>query len=303
MKILLVGASGYIGSHLLPQLLKKGHEVFALVRDPSHFSFCEPTATNLHIIEADLLKPSSLSAVPDDIEAAYYLAHSMRDSRKFQPLEIEAAQNFIRRMENTGIRQIIYLGGLANEANLSSHLESRKTVGKILQKSKIPTTILMAGIIIGEESASFIIIRDLVEKLPIMIAPKWIDNLTQPIAVQDVLSYLILVLDNPKCLNQSFEIGGPDVLSYRELMLRFAKSKNLKRFIFSVPVLTPRLSSYWLFFISETDFSLARSLVESLMNNAVCKETKIRELFPLALLSYEEAIKRILEKKSKNHEL
>jgi hypothetical protein len=148
----------------------------------------------------------------------------------------------------------------------------------------------MAGIIIGSGSASFEIIRDLVEKLPIMIAPIWLNNLTQPIAVRDVLNYLTLVLGNPACFDQSFEIGGPDVMSYRELLLKFAKIRGLKRKIYTVPVLTPRLSSYWLFFVTSTSFSLARFLVESLVNNAVCKDNRIKELFPRKLLSYEDAV-------------
>jgi hypothetical protein len=182
------------------------------------------------------------------------------------------------------------LSGLSNEDHLSRHLTSRKKVGEILKMGKVPVTILMAGIIIGSGSASFEIIRDLVEKLPVMIAPKWLNNLTQPIAVRDVLTYLTLALGNPACFNQSFEIGGPDVMSYKELLLKFSKIRGLRRKIYTVPVLTPRLSSYWLFFVTSTSFSLARFLVESLMNNVVCKENRIIKLFPRTLLSYEEAV-------------
>jgi hypothetical protein len=159
-----------------------------------------------------------------------------------------------------------------------------------LQNGKIPVTMLMAGIIIGQGSASFEIIRDLAEKLPIMITPKWLNNLTQPIAIRDVLDYLIAVLHHPKCIGKAFEIGGPDILSYKELLLRFSKIRGLKRKIFTVPVLTPHLSSYWLYFVTSTNYSLARFLVESLMNNAICKENKIREIFPKTLLTYEEAV-------------
>jgi uncharacterized protein YbjT (DUF2867 family) len=250
----------------------------------------EKFQSQFHVIEADLLNPSSLLKIPTDIDAAYYLVHSMSYSQKFAELETTSAKNFVERLDQTNAKQIIYLSGLANEANLSRHLTSRKQVGELLKSGKVPVTIVMAGIIIGSGSASFEIIRDLVEKLPIMIAPKWLKQLTQPIAVRDVLAYLTLVLGNPACFNESFEIGGPDVMSYKELLLNFAKMRGLKRKIFTVPFLTPRLSSYWLFFITSTSFSLARFLVDSLINNAVCKENRIQKIFPRKLLTYEEAL-------------
>ncbi len=290
MKILLTGANGYIGTRLLPRLVNDGHEIYALVRSRSRIEIPETFQSQLHVIEADLLNPTSLLKIPTNIDAAYYLVHSMSYSQKFSELEAASAKNFVSRLENTQAKQIIYLSGLSNEEHLSRHLTSRKKVGEILKMGKVPVTILMAGIIIGSGSASFEIIRDLVEKLPIMITPKWLNNLTQPIAIRDVLTYLTLTLGNSACFNQSFEIGGPDVMSYKELLLKFAQIRGLKRKIFTVPVLTPRLSSYWLFFVTSTSFSLARFLVESLMNNVVCKENRIKTLFPRKLLSYEEAV-------------
>lgn len=290
MKILITGANGYIGTRLIPILAEKGHEIYALVRSRFRIEIPENCKEKVHIIEADLLKPATLDNIPKNIDVAFYLVHSMSYSEKFSELEEQAATNFIHCLDETEAKQIIYLSGLSNEENLSTHLKSRKKVGEILQTGKIPITILKAGIIIGSGSASYEIIRDLVEKLPIMVAPKWIKNLTQPIAISDVLIYLTLVLNNPQCFNQSFEIGGPDILSYKDLLLKFAKVRGLKRKIFVVPVLTPRLSSYWLFFVTSTNFSLARFLVESLSNNAICKETTIQKLFPRKLLSYEEAI-------------
>lgn len=290
MKILLTGANGYIGTRLLPRLVEDGHEVYALVRSHYRIEIPEKFQSQLHVIEADLLNPSSLVKIPADIDAAYYLVHSMSYSQKFSELEAASAKNFVNQLENTQAKQIIYLGGLSNETHLSRHLTSRKKVGEILKTGKVPLTILMAGIVIGSGSASFEIIRDLVEKLPIMVAPKWLNQLTQPIAVRDVLTYLMLVLGNSTCFDQSFEIGGPDVMSYKDLLLNFAKMRGLKRKIFTVPILTPRLSSYWLFFVTSTSFSLARFLVESLINNAVCKENRIQKLFPKNLLSYEEAL-------------
>lgn len=290
MKILLTGANGYIGTRLLPRLVDDGYEIYALVRSRSRIEIPEKFQSQLHVIEADLLNPSSLLTIPADIDAAYYLVHSMSYSQKFSELEAASAKNFVSRLENTQAKQIIYLSGLSNDAHLSRHLTSRKRVGEILKMGKVPVTILMAGIIIGSGSASFEIIRDLVEKLPIIVAPKWLKQLTQPIAINDVLAYLMLILGNPACFGQSFEIGGPDVMSYKDLLLNFAKMRGLKRKIFTVPVLTPRLSSYWLFFVTSASFSLARFLVESLINNAVCKENRIQKLFPRKLLSYEEAL-------------
>lgn len=291
MKILLTGANGYIGTRLLPLLAEQGHEIYALIRSHLRIHLPEKFQDQVHLIEADLLNIKSLDQIPSDIDAAYYLVHSMSQSKKFTELEAQSAKNFKERIENTKARQIIYLSGISNESHLSTHLHSRKKVGEILRSGKVPVTILMAGIIIGSGSASFEIIRDLVEKLPLMIAPKWLNHLTQPIAIRNVLEYLMLVLLHPACLNQSFEIGGPDVMSYKQLLLKFAEIRGLKRKIITVPVLTPRLSSYWLFFVTKTSFSLASSLVKSLMNNAICKENKIRTIFPKTLLTYEEAVR------------
>lgn len=292
MKILLTGANGYIGTRLLPRLVEDGHEIYAVVRSRVRIEIPEKFQSQIHILEADLLSPTSLLSIPNDIDVAYYLVHSMSYAQKFSELEAASAKNFAERLKNTKAKQIIYLSGLANEVQLSSHLTSRKKVGEILQEGAVPVTILMAGIIIGPGSASFEIIRDLVEKLPIMIAPKWLKQQTQPIAVHDVLTYLTLVLGNPASFGQSFEIGGPTVMNYKELLLNFAKMRGLKRNIITVPLLTPRLSSYWLFFVTSTSFSLARFLVESLINNAVCKENRIQKIFPRKLLSYEEALQR-----------
>lgn len=291
MKILLTGATGYIGSQLLPLLIEKGHEVYALVRDSN--SFHNRPSKNLHIIQADLLDAPSLEKIPHDIDIAYYLVHSMSSStNNFAALEATSATNFRDRLSATKAHQIIYLNGIVNEQGLSNHLASRKNVEKILRQGKVPVTTLMAGIIVGAGSASFAIIRDLVEKLPIMVAPMWTKNLTQPIAIYDVLDYLMLVLDNPSCVGKRFEIGGPDILSYKDLLLEYARIRGLKRWIITVPVLTPRLSSYWLYFITSANFPLAQSLVESLKNNAICKENSIQKIFPKQLLDYESAVRR-----------
>lgn len=293
MKILLTGATGYIGARLLLLLLEEGHEIYPLVRSDKRINVPEKFREKVHIVQADLLQVDTLEKIPDQIDAAYYLVHSMSSSaEKFTTLEAESARNFINRISRTTARQIIYLSGITNEENLSHHLASRKNVEAILRQGKVPVTTLMAGIIIGAGSASFEIIRDLVEKLPIMVAPKWTKNLTQPIAIHDVLDYLVLVLNHPQCIGERFEIGGPDILSYKELLLAFARIRKLKRRIITVPVLTPKLSSYWLYFITSASFPLAQSLVESLKNNAICKENTIQKIFPKELLDFETAVQR-----------
>lgn len=297
MKILLTGANGYIGVRLMLRLLEAGHEIYALVRSEKRIEIPNRFAGRVHVLEADLLKADSLIKIPVEIDAAYYLVHSMGTSpEKFTALEAESAENFTRRLSDTNAKQVIYLSGLVNDEHLSKHLLSRKHVEEILRMGTVPVTTLMAGIIIGAGSASFEIIRDLVEKLPVMVAPKWVKNLTQPIAIRDVLDYLVLVLGHPECIGERFEIGGPDVLNYKELLLEFARIRGLKRWILTVPVLTPKLSSYWLYFITSASFPLSRSLVQSLKNNAICKEHRIEEIFPKRLLSFEEAVRRAFER-------
>ena len=297
MKVLLTGANGYIGTRLLLELAEAGHEVYAFVRSKSRIDVPERIRDRVRLVQADLLDPASLDAIPNEIDAAYYLVHSMSTSReRFTELEEKSAVHFRDRMGKTRARQIIYLSGLANEEHLSRHLASRKHVDAILREGSVPVTTLMAGIIVGAGSASFEIMRDLVEKLPVMVAPKWVNNLVQPIGIRDVLEYLVLVLGHPKCIGKEFEIGGPDIMSYKQLLLEFAKIRQLKRHIFTVPVLTPNLSSLWLYFITTASFPLARSLVESLKNNAICKENEIQKIFPKKLFTFKESIERAFQR-------
>jgi uncharacterized protein YbjT (DUF2867 family) len=294
MKILLTGATGYIGKRLLPHLLENGHNVVCLIRDPRRFQNRYDQYKNVELIKADLLDEQSLKNIPDDIEIAYYFVHSMGASSKgFSDLEGKSARNFVNALNNTQARQIIYLSGIMNdEAALSKHLDSRLNVEKILQEAKAKTTILRAAIIIGSGSGSFEIIRDLTEKLPVMIAPKWLKTRCQPIAVRNVIEYLIGVIDKSEALRKVFDIGGPDILTYKEMLQKYAEVRKLKRFIISVPVLTPRLSSYWLYFVTSTNFSLARSLVDSMKNEVVCKIKGIEKIVETRLIGYEEAIER-----------
>lgn len=294
MRILLTGASGYIGSHLLSHLLELGHHVYALVRHGKTFPVDPKFASQLTILPGDLLDRSSLPLLPE-MDAAYYLVHSMADDPKhFQQLEEQSCHNFLSLIEKTGLKQIIYLSGLHQGDALSEHFRSRMHVEELLKKSPFKVTVIRASIIIGAESASYKIIRDLVEKLPLMIAPRWLNTHCQPIAIADVIYYLKAVLNQPQALNKTFEIGGPNVMTFKDMLLIYAKIRGLKRWIITVPVLTPHLSSYWLQLVTKVNFSLASSLVESLKVESVVKNHEIELLFPHPCMTYSEAIKEAI---------
>ncbi len=302
MHILLTGSNGYIGKRLLPILLQEGHKVTCLLRQKG-LEVPEEYKGQVNIVYADLLKPKELSSLPLDIDFAYYLVHSMgevKERKQLKSLEIYAAKNFVSYLEKTKVKQLIYLTGLSPEEKLSFHLESRKNVEDFFLASSIPATSLRAGIIIGSGSASFEIIRDLVEKLPVMIAPKWLNNKCQPIAISDVLYYLIATLGEEKSYNKRYDIAGPDVLTFKEILKSFSKLRGLRRFIFTIPVLTPRLSSYWLYFVTSVNFSLAKYLVDSVKNNVVKKNNSINDIIKRDCLSFDEAVKRSFKKIEQN---
>ncbi len=291
MKILLTGANGYIGARLLPILEAAGHEVYCLVRDKRRAKKSLSANNNTHLIVGDLLDDESLSEIPKDIDAAYYLVHSMGNSRSdFKDLEVLSANNFVKTLEKTDCKQVVFLTGIVNDEHLSEHLKSRLAVEDVLKGSKIASTFLRAAIIIGSGSASFEIIRDLTEKLPFMIAPKWLHTKCQPIAIRDVLFYLEQVLGNEKTYNQTFDIGGPDILTYKNMLLGYAKARNLKRYIITIPILTPRLSSYWLNIVTSVNYNIASSLVESMRNEVVCQDNKIQEIIPHKCATYQQAL-------------
>jgi len=294
MKILLTGASGYIGSHLLPLLLEAGHHVFVLIRKGKDLPIPSTFKNQVTFLQADLLDKSSLPIL-SVLDAAYYLVHSMSDDPKhFGELEEKSCYNFLSLVEKTKVKQIIYLSGLHQGTSLSEHFRSRLHIEELLKTSTSNITIIRSSIIIGAESASFTIIRDLVEKLPIMIAPRWLNTRCQPIAVSDVLYYLIAVLNQSKAFNKTLEIGGPDVRTFKQMLLTYAKLRGLRRWILTIPVLTPHLSSYWLYFVTKVNFSLASSLVESLKIESVVQDREIQRLFPHVCLSFEEAIRQAL---------
>ncbi|MFC5271639.1 SDR family oxidoreductase [Adhaeribacter terreus] len=300
MKILLTGANGYIGKRLLPVLLEKGHEITCLVRDPRRFELEESLKEKVKIVKADLLDEASLNQLPTEIDAAYYLVHSMGGSQDFYSAEARSAENFKTYLNRTSANQLIYLSGLSYGEKLSRHMASRSNVEQVLRTGNIPVTVLRASIIIGSGSASFEIIRDLVEKLPVMITPKWLNSRCQPIAIRDVLFYLSEVLTCEPCRNKTLDIGGPDILTYKQMLLKLAEIRGLKRRIITLPILTPKLSSYWLYFLTSTTFSIARSLVESLKSDTVVQNDQIKNLIPHACIPYEEALKLAFSKIEQN---
>ena len=297
MKILLTGATGYIGKRLLPILVEQGHEIICCVRDQNRFYCPEEYRKSVEVIEVDFLKKETLAAIPTDIDAAYYLIHSMSSSAdNYDELERISAENFVYGIDKTAAKQVIYLSGIVNDKSLSKHLSSRKKVEDVLHNGNFGITTLRAGIIVGSGSASFEIIRDLVNKLPIMITPKWLNTKCQPIAIPDVLEFLSKSLLNPVTYGKSFDIGGPDILTYKEMLLGFAKAKKLKRWIYTVPIMTPKLSSYWLYFVTSTSYKLASALVSSMKVEVVCSDNKINDLLGVKPMPYEQALSRALIK-------
>ncbi|MCE2929222.1 MAG: SDR family oxidoreductase [Candidatus Caenarcaniphilales bacterium] len=301
MKVLVLGANGYIGQRLILALIESNHEVIALVRDSSRFDISRFNA-KVDVIEADLLNANSLSEIPHDVDIAFYLVHSMSTpTRKgFPDLEASCAENFVAISKQLKITQLIYLSGIVNSEKLSKHLMSRKNVEGILQKGNYHLTVLRAAIIIGSGSASFEIIRDLVEKLPVMITPKWLETKCQPIAIKNVIEYLTGVILQEKAYNGIFDIGGADILTYREMLLGYAKVRNLKRYIFTTPMINPNISSLWLSIITSTNYALARGLVTSLKNEVIVKRKGIEEIVKIQVYGYEESLKRTLYKISCN---
>jgi uncharacterized protein YbjT (DUF2867 family) len=295
-KILLTGATGYIGKRLLPVLAEQDYEIYCLVRDARRFEIPDNLKEKVKVYEADLLHPETLTTIPNDFDAAYYLVHSMTSStRKFHEMEKKSAENFRQFVETGSCRQVIYLGGIATSENLSKHLESRKNVKDILAQSGIPLTSLGAAIIVGSGSASFEIIRDIVEKLPVMVTPRWLNTKSRPIAIRDAVAYLTGVLLREECYNQHYDIGGPEILTYKEMLLRYARVRGLKRLIITLPVLTPRLSAYWLNLVTATPYKLAFTLVNSMATEVISNDNRLQKLLGIEPTNYETAIRRAFD--------
>jgi uncharacterized protein YbjT (DUF2867 family) len=273
-------------------LVSNGHEVYATVRDRKRLQLPESVHNNIQVFEADFLQDGPLTHLPVTFDVAFYLIHSMSASyNHFNELEEKTALAFAAYIKTTTCRQIIYLGGIANDQQLSKHLHSRLNVENLLKTAGVPVTVLRAAIIIGSGSASFEIIRDLVEKLPVMIAPKWLQTRCQPLGIRNVMDYLAGVMGKPETYNRVFDIGGTEILTYKKMLHQFAAIRGLKRWIISVPVLSPQISSYWLYFVTSTSFSLARSLVDSMRNEVVCENTGLQNIVPLTLMSYQESVR------------
>lgn len=285
--VLVVGATGYVGVRLVAHLRKKGVRVRAAGRSPEKMkAFPWAMDPGVEMVHADVLDPETLGRACEGCSAAFYLVHSMGSHRgDFSRADREAAANMARAAEEAQLSRIIYLGGLGEDGpGLSEHLRSRDEVGRILQSGNVPATVLRAAMIIGSGSASFEILRYLVDRLPVMITPRWVDTECQPIAIRNVLDYLSGCLDAPETAGGTFDIGGPEIVTYRRLMRIYAEEATLpRRLIFSVPVLTPRLSSYWIHLITPMPAALARPLAEGLSNRVVCRDDRIHSLVPQEL--------------------
>lgn len=292
MRILLTGANGYVGRRLLPELLSQGHQVICCVREINRLGLDKVTLDAVSVWEVDFLDEPNFDSLPTHIDVAYYMIHSMTSSvSDFDSMEAKSAENFNLYMDKIGVKQVVYLSGIINESHLSKHLQSRKNVEEILYKGNFKTTVLRAGIIVGSGSSSFEIIRDLCEKLPVMIAPKWILTKCQPIAIRDVIQFLIGVLLREDCYNQSFDIGGPNVITYKEMMLLYSKTRGIKLWIITIPIMTPKLSSYWLYFVTSTSYKLAINLVNSMKMEVVCSDNRLQKLLNIKPITYVDAIK------------
>ncbi|NNC62536.1 MAG: SDR family oxidoreductase [Eudoraea sp.] len=301
MKIFLTGANGYIGMRLLPRLLDLGHEVVCAVRDQKRLSVDEETLSRIEVVEIDFLKEVKADLIPKDIEVAYYLIHSMSSSTQdFDEKEALSAENFNTYMNQSGVKQVIYLSGIVNEEELSKHLKSRKNVENILYQGSYHLTVLRAGIIVGSGSSSFEIIRDLCEKLPVMITPKWVLTKTQPIGIRDVINFLSGVLGREDTYDDSFDIGGKDILTYKEMLHQYAKARGFKNWIITVPIMTPKLSSYWLYFVTSTSYKLAVNLVDSMKMEVVARDNRLQDLLNLETHTYMEAIDMAFKKIEQN---
>lgn len=295
--ILVSGATGYVGGRLVPRLLEAGYRVRCLVRDPSRLRG-RPWATQVEMAAGDVLEPETLSAALAGVETAYYLVHSMHGGPDFHQRDQRAACHFATAARAAGVGRIIYLGGLGDpEADLSQHLRSRQDIGMILGQSGVSVTEFRAAIIVGSGSLSFEMIRYLVERVPVMICPRWVYTRVQPISIRDVLGYLVAALETPESSGQVVEIGGKDILTYAEMMMGYARARSLRRWLIPVPVLTPRLSGYWVHWVTPIPATLAHPLIEGLRNEVVVRDPRAQTLFPqIQPIDYMTAVRLAVER-------
>ena len=293
-RVLVLGASGYVGSHLIPRLVERGHEVRAAGRRPE--TLAARGWEGVETVGADALDPGSLSQAFEGIEVIYYLIHSMASGKDFPELDRRAATHVRDAAATAGAARIIYLGGLQPTEAASLHLDSRRETGEVLRSGAVPVTEIRAGIVVGSGSAAFEVIRDLVYHLPVMVTPRWVDSRTQPIALDDLIEYLVLLPETAASAGRIYDIGGPEALRYRDMLTGFARVIGKRLLIVPVPVLTPRLSSYWLNLVTAVPTSVARPLIDGLRHDLVIDPgADLARSIPLPLRTYEEAVRVALE--------
>jgi uncharacterized protein YbjT (DUF2867 family) len=295
--ILVTGASGFVGSHLTEVLLDKGYDVRAMTRHPDTYDGAGQA------VYGDVADAESLAAALDGVQVAYYLVHSL-ESADFEEKDAEAALNFGTAAKDAGLENIIYLGGLGvDDGELSAHLRSRRQVEQLLRLSGVPVTVLRAAVVIGHGGISWEITRQLVDHLPVMLTPRWVNTRTQPIALRDLLRYLVGVLEAPAALGRTFDVGGPEVLRYVDMLQRVAAIKGRSLPNLSVPLLSPRLSSEWLALVTDVDLATARNLVDSMINEVVVTEHSIEDIVTGPSLGYDDAVRLALAERAQAEQI